>query len=260
MEIGAVNRRIKHAKTLKGTKKLHFISDLGLDEEDGKYRTILIRNYSCHQCEHCWRQDYDKCTNLKIAGGARMEQIEALAPVSIPLTRSALAIEGKEKAFIIAASTIEVRVDKAHNEFKTLTNAIAVELDTGNESWMVGMPLLSDGCESACRAATKGVDANDNWMGGVEPKDAVVWLRKLEPTTHGGSIFNLTDQYLYCFAEDVRHVGIEMREEKVRTSARRSNSNSDSVRWVMCSGDRASILSRMPMDEDQPLRGKVNAM
>ena len=43
--IAAVNRRISHAETLKGTKKLHFVADQ--KKEDG---SLMLRNYSCHQC------------------------------------------------------------------------------------------------------------------------------------------------------------------------------------------------------------------
>jgi hypothetical protein len=76
----------------------------------------------------------------------------------------------------------------------------------------------------------------------------------------GGTIFKLVDDYFYCFAEDIRHTDIKLVEEKARTSARRAAAtpNSDDARWALHCEDQSIILARMPIEEDEVLRGSMN--
>ena len=179
VQVAAVNRRIRHAGTLKGTKKLHFVSDVGLD--DG---TVALRRYSCHQCQPCWDQQYDQCCHKVVTGPVWREKVKALSVASIPLTRSALAREG---LVLSAAVQPGLESDSGPNGqgCKALEDVVAVEVASVNEPWMLGLPILLNGQGSVCHQAGKGVRAQDNWMGKVLPTDQVIWVQKLNPTTPG---------------------------------------------------------------------------
>ena len=112
---------------------------------------------------------------------------------------------------------------------------------------------------SGVHKAKKQVTAAENWMGRVEPNGDVVWVQKLQPTSYGGSTFTLIDEYFYCFAEDIRHPNLTLTKEEVRRG-RRNDTDEDplKVRWQLQREYREEICSRLPLDEDQPLRQHLN--
>jgi hypothetical protein len=253
VEMAAVNRRIPRAETLKGTKKLHMVADAGLDNG-----AVDTRAHSCHQCDSCWAQNYNHCSNLEITGRVARQHVSAISgSVNVPLTRSALAKLGVEMSQSIlpgAKSEVEASEGSGHAEqpVQQLQNVVAVEVDDINEPWMLGFPIQLAGQELVSHTAGKPVASSDNWMGRVDSSDQVLWVRKLMPTAAGSRVYQFTDEYFYCFVEDVRHTAIRMPQQQVRASARRQVPGASNLRWVLGSEDLSTIGAAMPIDEDEP--------
>ena len=95
-------------------------------------------------------------------------------------------------------------------------------------------------------------------MGRIEPTDQVLWVQKLMPTTSGGSIYKLTDEHFYCFAEDVRHAAVILEQEHVRRGRSADKPDPNHERWRLDSEYKEDICSRLPLDEDVPLRQHLN--
>ena len=69
-----ISRRIQHADTLKGSKKLHWYVDIG---EEGK---LLVHNRPCHLHERCMNLDKEyiltSCPSNDVCGEARIEVVK----------------------------------------------------------------------------------------------------------------------------------------------------------------------------------------
>jgi hypothetical protein len=168
----------------------------------------------------------------------RVENVE-----EAPLTRNAI----KQRAVQMAA---EVK----HGDF------VAVEVDDVHEPWMLGRVVM-EGRAKGPRTAVEHCAESENWMGNVEPGDAVIDVIKLEPLTPGSRTFVFPDKtklsaeefkqkHFAFFAEDIRMVGIDLKREVVRRSRRNMHDPEPEFegqhdRHTLSLEDRNTILQAM---------------
>ena len=106
----AINRRIDHARTVNGLKKMHHLIDVG---HPGWLQT---RQASC-TCKNCTTGsrvdiDWSKCERKGITGGAEDTEVKTKAPGLIRITRNWLKEEGvRLSATCVQGDIIAVEMD-----------------------------------------------------------------------------------------------------------------------------------------------------
>merc|ERR1740117_1038195 len=235
--VGAVNRRIRKGKTLKGSSRLHVISDIGIA---GK---LKIRERGCHQpgCP-CWQGTYELCKHIPREGTL------GLAEASHPLLSHTVSIEKDGVAEHIVPMTRNFLCQRGIelSNLVEIGDIIAVYLEDMSEPWMLGKVLKAN-----YKVTTE--DAVYTWMGQMEVDDQVLLVQKLEPTSGGlaSSFFRLTDKIFPCWLEDVRAIKIKL---KASSSERRSGriaemqpTNPQDIRMEISPTERERILVTLPL-------------
>ena len=211
---GSVNRRIKHCKTLDGSNSLHSFEDIGITG------FLRVRERSCHRCPECWSGAPTNCSCGDMAHyPSQLVELQALSTTDRPLTRSALATEGKAMA-----ETVEP------GDF------ICVEIDSMQEPWMIG--------RVTSRAGDWPESSGEQylWMGEVVPGDRVIWVEKLEGV---GNTFTMTSKAFPVFVEDVRMVKLAMKEPD--NSGNNRTLRCTKTKHVIDAQQKAQIIASMPM-------------
>lgn len=192
---GSIDRNIQLCKTLStkelgGIKSLHELCDIGVPG------SLRVRQCSCHSCEACKQGRHAACINMELLGPVETIKLEPETGRSVRLTRNALSEMG-------VALSREVR----HKEI------IGIELEGANESFMLGEVLSETGPYTIQVAL-------ESYMGQFKPGDVVLDVRKLEPTSAGSSMYELTDKCFPVFVEDIRKRNVEQHLQKVDVSRR----------------------------------------
>ena len=192
---GSIDRNTQRCKTLTtkelgGIKSLHQLCDIGIP---GK---LWVRQCSCHSCLACKAGRLGECENLELLGPVEIITLEPDGGRSVRLTRNALSELG-----------IALSKEVCHQEI------VGVELTGANESFMLGEVQNEFGPYTIERV-------QESYMGRFEPGDTVLDVRKLEPTSVGGSMYEFTDKVFPIFVEDIRKRNMQTHLTLVDTSRR----------------------------------------
>ena len=192
---GSIDRHIQKCKTLKtkelgGIKSLHQLCDIGIPG------SLRVRQCSCHQCPACQAGQYGRCENLSLLGPTETVTLEPDGGRSVRLTRNALSDAGVLLSREVCSGEI-----------------IGVELTGMNESFMLA-EVLSPSGPYAITTASESV------MGLLQPGDLVLDIRKLEPTSLGSSMYEVTEKQFPIFIEDIRKRNMQNELSETDTSRR----------------------------------------
>lgn len=193
--VGSIDRNIQLCKTLStkelgGIKSLHHLFDVGTPG------CLGVRQCSCHSCDACQQGRHEACANMQLLGPVERIKLVPETGRSVRLTRNALSELG-----------IALSREVCHKEI------IGIELEGANESFMLAEVLNESG------PYTMEV-AQESYMGKFMPGDVVLDVRKMEPTSAGSALYELTDKCFPVFVADVRKRNMQDYLEKVDVSRR----------------------------------------
>lgn len=229
---GAVDYRKRlSCFAMEGSRAMHQIRDTGVECK------VLVRDRSCHGCDKCWVGDWDHCDHIELVGPTDHVTLNPPSQIVQRILRSHAALKAHGQKLCTDAG-------------KTLIGKfVAVELawaDARTDAEPYCIVRVDSVVKKHKEGTTKCTGQDDKtWMGALRRNDLFFMATKLEPISHGSSIYAITKKEFWVFPDDVRVIDVKLTE--LATTNTRGKSAAQKLSLAIES--KREILSNLSIDQ-----------